>query len=1061
MAATPRTCPRCGGVISGSRPEALCPVCLLESALGDALPEEPLKSGSRTTEWNGQRLPEPPAQLRYFGDYELVGELARGGMGIVYLARQTSLDRLVAVKLLLYGEFSSPAFVERFRTEAAAAARLQHPGIVGIFEIGEHEGHHFFSMEYVAGENLAQRVNRQPPPPREAAAWLSEVAEAVHFAHTHGILHRDLKPANVLVDRTGRARVTDFGLAKRLDRKSEITSTGEVLGSPCFMAPEQVLGDTDRVGVPADVYGLGAILYHALTGRPPLQASTVPATLNLVLRQEPLSPRILNPSVPRDLETICLKCLAKAPGQRYPDAAALQEDLQRFLRDEPIHARPAGLPERAWRWARRRPAAAGLVAAAALLMATLIGAGFLYGRQKEQARVKENRLRAESERQRYAMSINLAERARTEGDFAQADRLLAGVVPRPGDADLRGWEWYHLQHELRGQEERIVWSSTNAIQALAASASGDRLAVLLPQELRVIAVSNGVTLKVWPVANEGTGSRMLAFSPDGSGIVLGTLSGAVLYQGQQPPRSLLTEPANILAFSPDGTRLAFSSVNMEADMEAPVGVGVLDLTTERVLFRLATNGGPGLRWARTPSGSLALIWILGSRGQLTKWIPGQAPTHVWGNKHFADFAAFSPDCRRLWFDDVRGFYDDYNLATYNANDPNHSSPDHRLAWSVTRPALAFSADEVMVAVKNGADRRVAIIDVQTGNIINRYPGHRGELTGLTFIGNTHLLASSSMDGTVRLWDVNKSPENIRITNDLSSFGLPRPVFSDDSRLVAVVKFGALPQVRSLIYNIEDKLIVSEITGYVIKFSPDIKELIYWNSDNMFRRAYVSNVSIARKLTFSQSAAVGRSALTEDGSLLLFRNKFGALYAFEINSGRDPLLVSSNASPAVVSETGSRFVAATAMGVSIWDRNVRKLKPVLDKDALAFRFSPDDRLLAVGDIDGIVTIVESDTGRIVATLEGHGGEVNCVAFSPDGKTLVTGAEDRAIRFWRLPEGTLLFAKKLPENAHWLEFSKNGRWLAVGWNGAYEFLSAPLADFNLHSKPDGKLWNNVTR
>ena len=1010
--------------------------------MGDALPEEPLKSGSGATEWNGQRLPEPPAQLRYFGDYELVGELARGGMGIVYLARQTSLDRLVAVKLLLYGEFSSPAFVERFRTEAAAAARLQHPGIVGIFEIGEHEGHHFFSMEYVAGENLAQRVNRQPPPPREAAAWLSEVAEAVHFAHTHGILHRDLKPANVLVDRTGRARVTDFGLAKRLDRKSEITSTGEVLGSPCFMAPEQVLGDTDRVGVPADVYGLGAILYHALTGRPPLQASTVPATLNLVVRQEPLSPRILNPSVPRDLETICLKCLAKAPGQRYPDAAALQEDLQRFLRDEPIHARPAGLPERAWRWARRRPAAAGLVAAAALLMATLIGAGFLYGRQKEQARVKENRLRAESERQRYAMSINLAERARTEGDFAQADRLLAGVVPRPGDADLRGWEWYHLQHELRGQEERIVWSSTNAIQALAASASGDRLAVLLPQELRVIAVSNGVTLKVWPVANEGTGSRMLAFSPDGSGIVLGTLSGAVLYQGQQPPRSLLTEPANILAFSPDGTRLAFSSVNWEISMDAPVAVGVLQLATERVLHRLETNGGPGLQWTRPASGGDETLWVLGSRGQLNQWIPGQVPGPVWRRTHFTDFAAFSPDHQRVWLDDIRGYFEGYALAEALVSTTNPVEPLYRLPWSVTRPALAFTADGTRMAIKHGADRRVAVCDAVSGEVLARYPGHRGELTGLAFLGDAHSLVSASQDGTIRLWDTRKPPGNFRITNDLARFNIPAPVFSKDSRHVALPSEYSRRSNNFCVVSLPSKTVKYVADGLPFGIVNSNSQVLYWMESGDLGRLELQTGKTSPLELPGEKHHYDWDRITPDERFLVSKTseKRWALIDLESSSVGYPFC--TNASFFTFTKDSSRIAFMSALGVCTWRMGDKMPTPLVVRDSTAMAFSPDGHTLAVGDISGSITLIDVDSKNINAELIGHGGEVVALAYSPDGKTIVSGAEDRSLRIWNANTGFLLLTREMLQNVHWISFSPDGRCLVIGWDGAYEFLEAEL-------------------
>ena len=1057
MAAPERSCPRCGAVLAGSRPEALCPRCLLEAGLGSSLTGESLHSDSRFTEWNGLRLPEPPAQLRYFGDYELVGELARGGMGIVYLARQTSLDRLVAVKLLLYGEFSSPAFVERFRTEAAAAARLQHPGIVGIHEIGEQDGQHFFSMEYVPGENLAQRVVRQPLPPREAAALLVEVADAVHFAHAQGILHRDLKPANVLVDRMGHARVTDFGLAKRLDRNSELTGTGEVLGSPCFMAPEQVLGDSERVGMAADVYGLGAILYHALTGRPPLQASTVAATLELVLRQDPVSPRRLNPSVPRDLETICLKCLAKSPTQRYATAAAVRDDLQRFLRDEPIQARPVTPPERLWRWARRRPAGAGLVVAGVLLIATLIGSGFLYGRQKEQARVKESALRGESERQRYAMSINLAERARTEGDFAQADKLLDGVVPRAGDVDLRGWEWYHLRHELRGQEERVIWSSTNEIHALAADAPGERLAVLLPQELRILAVTNGATLGVWPIHDESTGSRTLVFPPMGAGVVLGSLAGATQYEPGQPPRRLLTEPANILAFSGDGQRLAFSSVNLENSMDAPVGAGILNLATERVLYRQTTNGGPGLVWTRPAEGGEEVLYLMGSRGQLTRWQPGQVPQEIWGKTHFTDFAAFSRDGRRLVVDDLMGSFDAFQVTNVPLAANLEPVPIYRVPWSVTRALVALNFDGTRGLFKNGADKRVALCDTTTGGIIRRYLGHRGELTGLTFLGQSSSCVSASRDGTIRLWDTAQRSDHQIITNDLRSFGIPRPVASFDGSLISVVVDGAMPSVSSIFYDAKTSKSVAKYSGYSMAISPSSKEVLFWNGDNTYRRAFVVDISNSVELHWKHAPAEGRSVVTADGSLLLFRDKKNALYVSDIRIGSEPKMIAPDSSFPLVADSGNQFVAMVTNGVGLWNPMLGKLEIVLDKDAQAFRFSPDGKLLAAGDIEGSVTVIEIASKRALLTLPGHGGEVYTIAFSPDGKTLVSGAEDRMIRFWAIPSGSLLFSRALPENSHWLEFSGDSQLLIVGWVGAYELLSAPLEVGAVKKQPKNSLWS----
>ena len=306
---------------------------------------------------------DPPSRIRYVGDYELLAEIARGGMGVVYKARQLSLNRVVAVKMILAGLPATKADRDRFHSEARAAALLDHPGIVPVFEVGEYEGQHYFSMGYVDGQSLAARLADGPLPPKEAAELLVAVAEAVQYAHRQGVIHRDIKPSNILIDGTGRPRVTDFGLAKRVDGGTGLTATGQVLGTPSYMSPEQAAGQVNATGPAADVYSLGALLYTALAGRPPFQAATPLETLQQVLDQEPVALRQLNAAVPRDLETIALKCLEKSVPRRYASAQALADDLRCWLEGRPILARPVGRWEHAWRWCRRQPLVAGLSAA--------------------------------------------------------------------------------------------------------------------------------------------------------------------------------------------------------------------------------------------------------------------------------------------------------------------------------------------------------------------------------------------------------------------------------------------------------------------------------------------------------------------------------------------------------------------------------------------------------------------------------------------------------------------------------------------------------------------------
>ena len=304
--------------------------------------------------------------IRYFGEYELLHEIARGGMGIVYKARQTTLNRLVALKVILSGSFADHEQVQRFQREAEAAANLNHPGIVPVFEIGQHEGHHYYSMAYIPGKSLKDSLSNGPMAPRDAAETVRKIATAVAYAHDRGVVHRDLKPANVLIDEANVPKVTDFGLAK-LRGSPELTSTGQVMGTPNYMAPEQATGETSKVNTASDIYALGAILYATLTGRPPFQASNPIDTIRQVVEMEPIAPSQLNPEIPRDLDTICLKCLEKDPLRRYPSAEAMAGDLIRWMDGFPILAKPTHFFTRCAKWSLRNPAWAAAVALLAMV----------------------------------------------------------------------------------------------------------------------------------------------------------------------------------------------------------------------------------------------------------------------------------------------------------------------------------------------------------------------------------------------------------------------------------------------------------------------------------------------------------------------------------------------------------------------------------------------------------------------------------------------------------------------------------------------------------------------
>ncbi len=539
---------------------------------------------------------------RFLGEYELLEELARGGMGVVYLARQEKLNRLVALKLIRSGSMAGADDLRRFRQEAEAIADLDHPHIIPIYEIGQQDDQPYFSMKLIEGGNLTRHIPRLKDDPGAVAALMAKVARAVHYAHQRTILHRDIKPSNILLDEHDEPYVTDFGLAKRIgpDSGTAATVTGAVMGTPAYMPPEQARGGTKSVTTAADVYGLGATLYEALTGQPPFAGDSAGEILRQVLDQEPARPHSVDSKLDRDLETICLKCLAKEPARRYGSAEALAEDLERWRAGMPITARPVPAWEKVIKWVKREPALATLIAMLplALVLLGLVGAGTWFTLQLRSALDLANR-------GRYAADMNLARRALDDGLIYQVREELKvyRVGPRE-QGDLRGFEWHYLWNlcdrtpiRLRGHEKAVI--------CVAFHPDGKRV------------VSGGVdgTVRVWDLTGRravhvfpGTGVvvHCVAVSPNGRWLAAGDAAGGLrlweLEKGQE--RALLGHEIGLrsVVFSPDNIHLLSCDAG-GLIVQWDVRTGEREFDLHHVHQEEGVAPGRAARTARSPSAS--------------------------------------------------------------------------------------------------------------------------------------------------------------------------------------------------------------------------------------------------------------------------------------------------------------------------------------------------------------------------------------------------------------------------------------------------------------------------
>jgi WD40 repeat protein/tRNA A-37 threonylcarbamoyl transferase component Bud32 len=690
----------------------------------------------------------PAADLpRLFGDYELLQEIARGGMGVVYKARQVSLNRLVALKMILAGQLANPADVQRFRNEASAAAFMDHPGIVSIYEVGQHGQQHYFSMKLVEGGNLAGQMAHFRGDVRAAARLMAEVARAVHYAHQRGILHRDLKPGNILLEwRTGEGRspvplVTDFGLAKRVEGNPNLTRTGTIVGTANYMAPEQAAGKSGNLATAADVHSLGAMLYEMLTGRPPFQADNLLDTILQVRTEKPPAPRSLNPRVDGDLETVCLKCLEKEPGHRYGSAAALADDLERWLAGEVILARRAGAGVRLLKWVRRRPALAGMMALAFLAsMLGFVGVGTLLQlRQTEIARneaVQAQRTAvAEAERAEMALYVNRVMRAHFEwldGEVARADRLLDECP-----ATLRQWEWHYVKRLCNA--DLTIKRYPSSLHGICWSPDGKRLACASADKIaRVWDTATGQIIH--SLRGHTDWVTCVCWSPDGKRLATGSQDETIkVWDGATGQEVLTLGPhkarIDSVCWSPDGKRLA-SAVQDQT-------VKVWDMAAgQEILFLEGTANAVGnVCWS--PDGKRLAGGGYDGRVKVWDAATGENALSFRGHASVVWSVCWSPDGTQLascgWLDGLVKVWDarkDQQALSFKGLD------GFSLCWSPDGNHLAGP----------GEKNSVKVWDAATGRETQALKGHQAEVFSVCWSQDGKHLTSAAFDSTVKAWD---------------------------------------------------------------------------------------------------------------------------------------------------------------------------------------------------------------------------------------------------------------------------------------------------------------------